>query len=33
MNKAGMSKVYQDAQDPCPPYRLGDALKIMVILT
>jgi hypothetical protein len=31
-NKAGISKAYQDAQDPCSPYRLGDTLKIMVLI-
>jgi hypothetical protein len=29
-NKAGISKAYQDAQDPCSPYRLSDALKTML---
>jgi hypothetical protein len=28
-NKAGINKAYQDAQDPCSSYHLGDALKTM----
>jgi hypothetical protein len=31
-NKAGISKAYQDAQDPCSPYRLGNALKTVYFI-